>query len=105
TIVARVRLFGIGIPAFVGVIAGLSAQSDWETVQLFLHGGEFGKKDPEFGHDIGFYVFDLPFYNWAITWVFVALVVAFVGAVVVQYLFGGIRLRSEERTSELHSRE
>src|SRR5690606_23727293 len=39
-----------------------------------------------------FYVFDLPFYNWAITWVFVALVVAFVAAVVVQYIFGGVRL-------------
>jgi len=92
TIVARVRLFGIGIPIVVGAVAGLSAQSGWETVQLFLHGGDFGRKDPEFGHDIGFYVFDLPFYNWAITWVFVALVVAFVAAVVVQYIFGGVRL-------------
>ncbi|MGH3470121.1 MAG: UPF0182 family protein, partial [Thermocrispum sp.] len=92
TVVARVRLFGIGIPVFVGIVAGLSAQGGWETVQLFLNGGEFGKADPEFGNDIGFYVFDLPFYNWLITWAFVALVGAFIAAVAVHYLFGGIRL-------------
>jgi uncharacterized membrane protein (UPF0182 family) len=92
TVVARVRLFGIGLPAFAGIVAGLSAQGDWETVQLFLNGGEFGKADPEFGNDIGFYVFDLPFYNWLLTYVFVALVAAFLAAVAVHYLFGGIRL-------------
>lgn len=95
TVVARVRLFGLGIPAVIGVIAGLSAQSDWETVQLYLNGGEFGKVDPEFGNDIGFYVFDLPFYNWLLTWIFVALGAAFVVAAIAHYLFGGIRLASK----------
>ena len=36
-IISRLRLFGIGIPLLVGLIAGLAAQGDWETVQQFLH--------------------------------------------------------------------
>ena len=64
-IVARIRLFGVGIPVLTGLIAGLSAQNDWQVVQLFLNGTSFGQTDPEFGNDVGFYAFDLPFYQLA----------------------------------------
>ena len=59
-VMRRPRLFGWSVAVAVGVLCGLIAQSNWVTVQLFLHGGSFGIVDPEFGHDIGFYVFDLP---------------------------------------------
>jgi uncharacterized membrane protein (UPF0182 family) len=91
-IVGRIKLFGIGIPLLIGLIAGASAQADWQVVQLFLNGTSFGQKDPEFGHDIGFYAFDLPFYNWLLGWLFIAVVLSFIGALITQYLFGGIRL-------------
>src|SRR3981189_116572 len=90
-IVGRIKLFGIGIPLLTGLIAGASAQADWQVVQLFLNGTSFGQKDPEFGHDIGFYAFDLPFYNWLLGWLFIALALPFIGAPATQYLFGGIR--------------
>src|SRR6185436_8707161 len=61
TVMARVRFFAIGVPAFIGILAGAVAQSYWVNVQLFLHGGEFGITDPQFGMDLGFYAFDLPF--------------------------------------------
>ena len=92
TIVARVRLFGIGIPTLIGLIAGATAQADWRTVQLFLNGVDFGRTDPEFGKDIGFYVFDLQFYNWLVGWGFVILGLSFVAAAITHYLFGGIRV-------------
>ncbi|MFC6093767.1 UPF0182 family protein [Saccharothrix lopnurensis] len=88
----RMRLFTIGLPALVGLIAGASAQGDWQQVQLFLNSTEFGVTDPEFGHDIGFYAFELPFFTWLLSWLFIATAVSFVGAVVSHYLFGGIRL-------------
>jgi len=91
-IVGRIRLFGIGIPLLTGLIAGASAQGDWQVVQLFLNGTSFGQKDPQFGLDIGFYAFDLPFYNWLLGWLFIAVVLSFIGALVTHYLFGGIRL-------------
>ncbi|CAM4214857.1 UPF0182 family protein [Kibdelosporangium persicum] len=92
TIVQRIRLFGIGLPVVTGLISGWAAQGDWQRVQLLLNAVPFGKTDPEFGIDIGFYAFKLPFYEWLISWFYVALVVAFIGAVVVHYIFGGIRL-------------
>ncbi|WP_020667899.1 UPF0182 family protein [Amycolatopsis nigrescens] len=92
TVVGRIRLFGIGIPVIAGLIAGASGQADWQRVQLFLNGTDFNQTDAEFGHDIGFYAFDLPFYNWLLGWVFISLVVGFIGALIAHYLFGGIRL-------------
>ncbi|HYZ09529.1 MAG TPA: UPF0182 family protein [Pseudonocardiaceae bacterium] len=91
-IVQRLRLVGIGAPVAVGLVAGLSAQSDWQTVQLFLNGTSFGSQDPEFGLDVGFYAFELPFYQALLSWAFVAIVLSFLGALVTHYIFGGLRL-------------
>ena len=92
TVTARTRLFGIGLPVVAGLIAGAAGQGDWRRVQLFFNSTEFGQTDPEFNIDIGFYVFELPFYNWLLTWLFAALIVSFVFGLLAHYLFGGIRL-------------
>ncbi|HYQ64159.1 UPF0182 family protein [Actinophytocola sp.] len=92
TIVQRVRLFGIGIPVVVGAIAGAAGQGDWQPVQLMLNAVPFGQTDPEFGKDIGFYAFTLPFISWLITWLFVSIAIAGIGALITHYIFGGIRL-------------
>ena len=91
-VMRRPRRFGWGIALAFGVVCGLIARSDWVTVQLFLHGGSFGILDPEFGHDIGFFVFDLPFYRSVLNWLFVAVCLAFVASLAAHYLFGGLRL-------------
>ncbi|GAA2670546.1 MULTISPECIES: UPF0182 family protein [Actinosynnema] len=88
----RLRLFAIAIPVVVGVVAGTSAQAYWQEFQLFLNATPFGSTDAEFGLDIGFYAFKLPFYTWLLSWLFIATAIAFAGAVVAHYLFGGIRL-------------
>jgi len=91
-IVGRIRLFGIGIPVVTGLIAGATGEGAWQRVQLFLHGTSFGQTDPEFGNDIGFYAFSLPFYQWVLGWLFVAVTISFIGALIAHYIFGGIRL-------------
>lgn len=98
TVMSRLRLFGIGIPALLGVLSGLVAQSSWVTVQLFLHGGSFDQTDPQFGLDIGFYAFDLPFYRMVLNWLFVAVIIAFFANLVTHYIFGGLRLTGREGT-------
>ncbi len=92
TVMERPKLFALGIPTAVGVVAGLALQSSWTTVQLFLHGTSFGKTDPVFGLDVGFYAFDLPFYRLLLNWLFVVIVLAFGASLVTHYLFGGLRL-------------
>ena len=37
--------------------------SQWDTYLRFQYGGSFGVADPLFGIDVGFYVFQLPFYQ------------------------------------------
>jgi uncharacterized membrane protein (UPF0182 family) len=91
-VLSRLRWFAIGIPAVVALIAGLSAQGDWQTTQLFLNSVPFGQADPIFGHDISFYVFALPFWRAILDWLFVGVAVSFVAALVAHYVFGGIRL-------------
>ncbi|MFZ0833538.1 MAG: UPF0182 family protein, partial [Mycobacterium sp.] len=91
-VLTRLRLFGIGIPVVVGGLAGIVAQSYWARVQLFLHGGDFGVADPQFGKDLGFYAFDLPFYRLVLSYVFVAMFLALLANAVSHYIFGGIRL-------------
>ncbi|WP_338892953.1 UPF0182 family protein [Rhodococcus sovatensis] len=96
TVMSRLRLFGVGIPLAFGVISGLIAQANWVTVQLFLNGDDFGVTDPQFGLDIGFYSFDLPFYRFVLNWLFVATLIAFFANLLTQYVFGGIRLAGRE---------
>ncbi|MCV7348390.1 UPF0182 family protein [Mycolicibacterium rhodesiae] len=91
-VMARLRLFGFGIPVVIGVLSGAVAQSYWARVQLFLHGGDFGITDPQFGKDLGFYAFDLPFYRLVLSYLFVALFLAFLANLISHYIFGGIRL-------------
>ncbi|MBA0127077.1 UPF0182 family protein [Haloechinothrix sp. YIM 98757] len=91
TIIGRAKLFGIGISAIIGLIAGATAQADWSMVRLFFGGTDFGRTDPEFGHDIGFYAFSLPFWNWLVSLGLVVSAIAFIAAAVVHYVFGGIR--------------
>jgi len=92
SVMARLRLFGVGVPIFIGLLAGLVGQTYWVQVQLFLHGGEFGVTDPQFGMDLGFYAFDLPFYRLVLNFLFVATFLALVANLLGHYLFGGIRL-------------
>ncbi|WP_276309198.1 UPF0182 family protein [Nakamurella deserti] len=87
----RPKLITIGISAIVGVVCGLSAQANWDTVQLWLNGTSFGTTDAQFGNDVGFYVFDLPLYELVLGWLFVIIAVAFFVVLIVQYLYGGIR--------------
>ena len=91
-VMTHLRLFAIGIPTPIGIIAGLVAQGYWARVQLFLHGGKFGITDPQFGKDLGFYAFDLPFYRLVLGYLFVSVFLALLANLVGHYIFGGIRL-------------
>ena len=96
-VTTRPKLFAFGISGVVALICGLSAQSDWTIVQLWLHGGDFGTVDPQFGNDVGFYVFTLPMIQLVLGWLFVIIAICFICVAVVQYLFGGIRLSGPGR--------
>ncbi|MEU6203718.1 UPF0182 family protein [Micromonospora musae] len=81
------------ISAVVGLFAGLSGQGRWSQWLLFRNGGDFGVKDPEFNVDVGFYVFQLPFWRYLLGIGFTAVVLAVIGSLAMHYVFGGVRLQ------------
>jgi len=83
------------ISALVGLFAGISGQGHWQTWLLYANGGSFGVKDPEFHTDIGWYVFDYPFWRYLVSVGFTTLFLALLAALAMHYLFGGIRLQGE----------
>lgn len=83
------------ISVLIGLFAGASGQSHWQTWLLFVNGGSFGIKDPQFHTDIGWYIFDYPFWRYLISIGFTSLFLALLGAMAMSYLFGGIRLQGD----------
>ncbi|MDF9716623.1 UPF0182 family protein [Nocardioides sp. ChNu-99] len=92
TPVRRWLLVVIGL--LMGVFAGTSGAGQWRNFLLWRNGKSFEETDPYFGKDLGFYVFDLPWFHFVTDFVLAMLVVSAMGAVVVHYLFGGIRLQA-----------
>ncbi|HEX2357028.1 MAG TPA: UPF0182 family protein [Micromonosporaceae bacterium] len=78
--------------ALMGLFAGLSAQSRWGEWMLFNNAQSFGVKDPQFNVDIGFYVFEYPFWRYLLGLGFTAVVLSVIGAIAVHYVFGGVRM-------------
>src|SRR5664279_1304501 len=74
--------------------AGLSAQGNWATWQLWLHGGSFGITDPQFHRDVSFYAWDYPVYRLLLGFGFTGIIFAFILSAVVHYLTGAIRLQT-----------
>lgn len=84
------RIYAV-VAVFAGLIAGLNASGQWNTWLLFVHRQSFGTTDPLFHKDVGFYVFDLPFISFVVTWLLVSLFVILIVTSVLHFLNGGIR--------------
>jgi uncharacterized membrane protein (UPF0182 family) len=91
----------VGISVVCGIFAGVSAAGRWRSYLLWRHGGSFGQQDPHFHKDVGFYVFDLPWWHYLVDFGMVASVLGLVAAIVVHYLYGGIRLQGSERMTPI----
>src|SRR5699024_10422282 len=86
------RLVVIGAPTWIGSSAGTAAMNGWEQVLLFFDQVPYGKKDPEFGMDLTFYMATLPFLNTLVSFLVSIVLVAGIAGLIVHYLYGGIRI-------------
>ncbi|HWK20362.1 MAG TPA: UPF0182 family protein [Microbacteriaceae bacterium] len=80
------------IPAVVGVAGGAAVAGTWETVALWLNRTAFGQTDPEFGLDLSFYFFELPFYRGLVSFAIAVVVLSGIAALVTVFLYGSIRI-------------
>jgi uncharacterized protein len=88
------RWLTIGFSIFVALFAGSSAVGEWRAYLMWRHGKPFGTNDPIFKHDLGFYIFSLPWLHYLVDFLMAVTVVSLLVAIVVHYLFGGIQLQS-----------
>jgi uncharacterized membrane protein (UPF0182 family) len=78
----------------IGLLAGMRVGEFWEVILKFRHRTAFGEADPIFGRDIGFYFFTLPLLENLSEMIFLILIAALVGTLVLYVLRGGIELKA-----------
>jgi len=90
------RAVMIGIPVVLGLFAGLSTAGRWSMVLEYFNRTPFGETDPQFGLDIGFYVFELPFWRSIVAYSSAVVLIAGLAALAACYLYGAIRFGGRE---------
>ena len=89
-----------GIAVVLFYFGGTSGVQLWSSWLVFRNSTDFGINDPQFGMDISFFAFRLPFLQTMIGWAISTLILATIASVAVHYLYGGIRPQSiGDRTS------
>jgi uncharacterized membrane protein (UPF0182 family) len=88
------RIVVLVVVALLGLIAGSSAAGEWRTYVQWRNGVSFGQEDPQFGKDISFFAFDLPWYRYVLGFAFATVVVSLIAAAITHYLYGGLRLQA-----------
>ena len=90
------RVAMLGIPALLALFSGLGSANTWPQFLLWMNRQPFGSVDPEFGLDVGFYIFELPVYSSVIAYVSTIVVLSAVGAVATGFLYGSISITGRE---------
>ncbi|HYA67604.1 MAG TPA: UPF0182 family protein, partial [Acidimicrobiales bacterium] len=81
------------VAVVVGAVAASSAVGQWQNYLLFSSGVSFDATDPQFHKNVGFFVFELPFLSFLVSWTLISLIVITVITLVAHYLNGGIRVQ------------
>jgi uncharacterized membrane protein (UPF0182 family) len=90
------RFATFGVPAVLGLFAGVATASRWQLTLQYLNRTAFGQTDPQFGLDISFYIYDLPFLRGVVGFASAVVIVSGLAAVATSYLYGAIRFSQRE---------
>ncbi len=90
------RLAMYGIPAVLGLFAGFAASANWKTALEWLNRTPSGTVDPQFGLDVSFYFFELPFYRSVLAFASAVVLIAIISALATSYLYGALRVNGRE---------
>jgi uncharacterized protein len=86
----RLRLVRYCTAAVLALFLALPAAGHWQDWLLFRNSTPFGVQDAQFGADVGFYVFELPFISFVVDWLFAAMVVVLLLTLAAHLLNGGV---------------
>src|SRR5580700_1099625 len=91
------RLLIAGVAGVLAILIAAAEVSNWDLFLRFVYQVPYGESDPQFGKDIGFYLFSLPAYvvlkNWLLT-----LVLSFLVAGAVYWVHGDVEFNEQRRS-------
>jgi uncharacterized membrane protein (UPF0182 family) len=90
------RLAMYGIPIILGLFAGAASSSRWALALQWINGTHVGKVDPQFGLDISFYLFALPFYQAVAAFASAVVLLSAITTLATSYLYGALRFNGRE---------
>ncbi len=90
------RLAMWGLPAVIGIFAGVASASKWQLALEWMNGVPSGKVDPQFHLDISFYLFTLPFLQSVAAFASAVVLICAIAALATSYLYGGLRFSGRE---------
>jgi len=90
------RVVMVGVPLGLGVLAGLAVAPSWGIVLSYLNRTPFGETDPQFGLDISFYIFELPFLVGLVGFLSGAFLISLLLAAGVHIIYGSIKFNGRE---------
>ena len=79
--------------------SGAAIGAQWQTFLLFLNGEGVGIVDPLFSRDLGFWLFEYPFWALIQTWMFTSLILTILLVGGAHYVLGAIRPESPEKVT------
>lgn len=90
------RLATFGIPIAFGFLGGMAGAASWKSALEFWFRTPSGNTDPQFGLDISFYLFELPFYSAVLSFATAVVLISTLLTIAVVYLYGSIRISGKE---------
>jgi uncharacterized protein len=90
------RVVMIGVPLGLGVLAGLAVAPSWGIALSYLNRTPFGETDPQFGLDISFYIFELPFLVGLVGFLSGALLISLLLSAGVHIIYGSIKFNGRD---------
>ena len=76
----QLRWIATAAAGLLAVFLGLFASNQWLVLLQYLHATPFGETDPLFGRDAAFYIFSLPFLDFARSSLLVVVVLSLIGS-------------------------
>src|SRR5690606_8844616 len=81
------RLIKWTLPAAFGLFAGFAAATGWQQALLWYNSSPTGQTDAEFGLDISFFMFDLPFWRGVLGFASAVVLICLLLGVATSYLY------------------
>jgi uncharacterized membrane protein (UPF0182 family) len=90
------------VALLLAIAVGVGTAGQWQHWLMFVNGVRFPLKDPQFGRNVGFYVFRLPFLSFLVDWSLVALLVLLIVTAFAHFLNGSLRTSGPSPRADPH---